>query len=69
MAMTTTTYGSGPSRPEIELLLRAAAGAASPVEHGREQARRATGRLLTGLTVCAASVACYDLGLLLGGAQ
>ena len=66
--MTTQTYGAGPSRPEIEMLLRAAARAAAPVEHGREQARRTTGRLLAGLTAVAAGLACYDLGLLLGGA-
>lgn len=38
--MSTTTYESGPSRVEVELLLRAAARVATPVEHGREQARR-----------------------------
>lgn len=66
--MTTTTYESGPSHAELELLLRAAARAASAAEHGREQAQKATGTLLTALTVLAGAVAAYDLGLLLGSA-
>ena len=64
--MTTTTYDAGPSRAELELLLRAAVLAASPQEHGRERARRATGSLLKGLALVAATVAAYDLALLVG---
>lgn len=64
--MTTTTYDAGPSRPELEMLLRAAVLAASPQEHGREQARRTTGSLLKGLALVAAVLAAYDLALLVG---
>lgn len=62
--MTTTTY-DGPSRVELELLLRAAA-MGSPRDHGQEQARRRTGSLLTGLSLCAAAVAALDVSLLVG---
>lgn len=65
--MTTTTYEGGPSRPELEMLLRAAARAATPVEHGREQGRRVTRSMLTGLALLAGTVALYDLTLLVGG--
>ena len=62
--MTTPTY-AGPSRAELELLLRAAA-MSSPREHGREQARRRTTSLLTGLSTVATAVAVYDVGLVVG---
>jgi hypothetical protein len=61
--MNTATY-EGPSRVELELLMRAAASAASPQEHGREQARRATGNIVRGLAAVATAVAAYDLSLL-----
>jgi hypothetical protein len=63
--MNTATHG-GPSRVELELLMRAAARAATPQEHGREQARRARGNMVRGLTTVATAVAAYDLSLLAG---
>jgi hypothetical protein len=65
--MSTATC-QGPSRVELELLMRAAARAASPQEHGREQARRTQGKMVRGLTAVATAVAAYDLSLLLGEA-
>ena len=64
--MTTTTYDAGPSAAELELLLRAAARAASPREHGQEQARRASRSLLVSLASVATAVAVLDLALLAG---
>ena len=64
--MTTTTY-EGPSRVELELLLRAAVMGA-PAAHGRELARKRTSALLRGLATLAATVAAYDVGLLVSAA-
>jgi hypothetical protein len=65
--MSTATH-EGPSRVELELLMRAAMRAASPQEHGREQARRTKGNMVRGLTALATAVGGYDLSLLVGGA-
>jgi hypothetical protein len=66
--MSTTTHEAGPSRAELEMLMRAAVRAATPREHGRQQARRATGRLVAFLMMAAGTVGCYDLALLASGA-
>ena len=59
-----TIDGGTPSRVELELALRAAVLQASPVEHGRERARRATRTLVAGLASVAGAVAVFDLFLL-----
>lgn len=64
--MRTTTLHAGPSRVELELLMRAAARAASPVEQGQQQARRVTSSLVGSLTAVAGTVLLYDVTLLLG---
>lgn len=64
--MTTTTLERGPARAELELALRAAVLAASPREHGRERAVRATRTLTVGLATAATAVAGLDLVLLVG---
>ncbi len=61
---TMTIESSTPSRVELELALRAAVLQASPSEHGRERARRATHALVNGLASLAGVVAVFDLFLL-----
>ena len=61
-----TIDSSTPSRVELELALRAAVLQASPAQHGRERAARATRTLVTGLASVAGAVAAFDLFLLLG---
>lgn len=67
--MTSMMIDTGTStRVELELALRTAVLQASPREHGRERARGATRKLVTGLASVAGAVAAFDLSLLVAAA-
>ncbi len=60
--MNTATY-DGPSRVELQLLLRRAA-VGDAREHGRQRAERTRTTLMSSLTTVAAVLALYDVALL-----
>lgn len=64
--MSTTTYFAVASRVELELLMRAAARAAEPVEHGQQQALRVTSPVVASLAAAPGTVLLDDITRLLG---
>ena len=63
--MTTTTLPDAVSGAELDLMLRAAVLQASPRQAGRERAERALQTTVRRAGALAATIAAYDLALLL----